>query len=120
MGKVNPGVASKQGDSKVGPGHSKSETRRPKAERNPKAEIRIQSHFSGVVAHRLTLFQDFGFRPSFGFRVSVFRFQGRSHSASSKRPGLRAALRVRLELRNRLAAGGHIMVQSGIGLAGSQ
>ncbi|MEI7938953.1 MAG: hypothetical protein WCK27_19890, partial [Verrucomicrobiota bacterium] len=33
-----------QGCSKVGPGHSKPETRRPKAERNPKAEVRIDSH----------------------------------------------------------------------------
>jgi hypothetical protein len=80
----------------AGRGWFKSEFRRPKAERNPKAEIRIQSYFSEAVAHRLTLFQDFGFRPSFGFRVSVFGFQGRSHCASFKRPGLRAALRVRL------------------------
>ena len=33
-----------QGCSKVGPGHAKPETRRPKAERNPKAEVRIDSH----------------------------------------------------------------------------
>jgi len=45
MGKVNAGVASKQGDSKVGPGHSKSETedRRPKETRRPRSESKAIS-----------------------------------------------------------------------------
>ena len=42
-----------QGCSKVGSGHTKPETRRPKAERNPKAEVRIDSHPGGAAANRI-------------------------------------------------------------------
>jgi hypothetical protein len=59
-------------------GRSKSETRGPKAERNPKSEVRIHSQSVGVAGQRSMPFSDFGFRPSFGFRDSVFGFQGSS------------------------------------------
>jgi len=65
-----------QGCSNVGPGRSKPEIRRPKAERNPKAEVRIDSHPGGAAASRLRPFSEFGFRPSFGLRPSAFGFQG--------------------------------------------
>ena len=61
-----------QGCSKVGPGHPKPETRRPKAEGNPKAEVRIDSHPGGAAAYRIRPFPDFGFRVSAFFRVSTF------------------------------------------------
>jgi type II secretion system protein J len=47
----------------------KSEIRNPKSERNPKAEARIGC--------RTALSSDFGFRPSFGFRISGFGFSRR-------------------------------------------
>ena len=53
-----------QGCSKVGPGHSKPETRRPKAERSPKAEVRIDSHPGGATANRIRPFSEFGLRSS--------------------------------------------------------
>jgi hypothetical protein len=65
-----------QGGSKVGPGHSQPETRRPKAERNPQTEVRIDSHPGGADANRIRPCSEFGFRPAFGFRPSVFGFQG--------------------------------------------
>src|ERR1035437_643120 len=70
---------------------SKSETRRPKAERNPKSEGRIHSHPSGVAVHRLKPFSDFGFRPSFGSRVSAFGFKGCQPCAPLNRPDTSAA-----------------------------
>ena len=45
------------------------EDRRPKAERNPKTEVRIDSHPGGAAANRIRPFSEFGFRPSFGFRL---------------------------------------------------
>ena len=65
-----------QGCSLAGPGHFESETRRPKAERTPKSELRIRSQPCGVAAHRIKPVSDFGFRTSFAFRVSAFGFQG--------------------------------------------
>ncbi len=75
-----------QGCSKVGPGHSKPETRRPKAERNPKTEVRIESHPGGATANRIRPFSEFGFRPS------VFGFQGCRTGSSLNWPDFRAAL----------------------------
>jgi len=54
---------------------SKPETRWPKAERNPKPEIRIHLHPKGVAPRQIKPFSDFSFRPSFGLRVSVLGFQ---------------------------------------------
>ena len=53
--KARPG----QGCSKVGPGHSKPETRGPKAERNPKTEVRIDSHPGEAAANRIRPFSKF-------------------------------------------------------------
>jgi prepilin-type N-terminal cleavage/methylation domain-containing protein len=50
----------------------KSETRNPKAERNPKSEIR--NDFIAAQP-RLRLNSGFGFRPYFGLRSSAFRFR---------------------------------------------
>ena len=58
------------GCAKAGPGRAKSEIRRPKAERRPKSEVRIQGRLWGVEAHRLESCSDFG------FRVSGFGFEG--------------------------------------------
>ena len=52
---------SSQGCSKVGPGHSKPETRRPKSERNLKAEARIDSHPDRAAANRIRPCSEFGF-----------------------------------------------------------
>ena len=73
-------------------GRSKSETRRPKAERNPKSEARIHSHPSGVAVQRLKPFSDFGFRPYFGSGVSAFGFEGCQPCVPSNRPDSSAAL----------------------------
>jgi len=81
-----------QGCSKVGPGHSKPETRRPKAERNPQAEVRIDSHPGGATANRIRPFSEFGLRAAFGLRVSAFGFQGGRTCASLNWPDFRAAL----------------------------
>jgi prepilin-type N-terminal cleavage/methylation domain-containing protein len=60
----------------------KAETRRPKAERNPKAEARTgQPVIIGGEAPR-TLNSDFGFRPSFGLRISAFGFRAPSGRAA--------------------------------------
>ena len=56
---VQIGTRPPQGCSKVGPGHSKPETRRPKAERNPKTEVRIDSHPGGAAANRIRPFSEF-------------------------------------------------------------
>ena len=85
-------LPSGQGCSRVGPGHSKPETRRPKAERNPKAEVRIDSHPGGAAANRSRPFSEFGFRPAFGFRPSVFGFQGGRTGSSLNWPDFSAAL----------------------------
>ena len=74
------------GCSKVGPGHSKPETRRPKA------EVRIDSHPGGAAANRIRPFSEFGFRPAFGFRPSVFGFQGGRTGSSLNWPDFSAAL----------------------------
>ena len=55
---------SPQGRSKVGPGHCKPEIRRPKAERNPKTEVRTDSHPGGAAANRIRPFSEFGLRSS--------------------------------------------------------
>jgi hypothetical protein len=55
-------------------------------------ELRIQILFSEAAAHRLKPFSDFGFRPSFGVRVSVFGFQGCRHSPAFDRQYRRAPL----------------------------
>src|ERR1051325_3358092 len=62
-------------------GNPKAETRRPKEGRNPKAEQTVGSNIGLKVRCRgvpsPTYWQatsDFGFRPSFGLRVSVFGF----------------------------------------------
>ena len=69
-----------------------SEDRRPKEIRDPKS--RIHSHASGAVAHRVAPFSDFGFRPSFGFRVSAFGSQLCRPCSPFKRPDPQAALRL--------------------------
>ena len=69
-----------------------SEDRRPKEIRDPKS--RIHSHASGAVAHRVAPFSDFGFRPSFGFRVSAFGSQVCRPCSPFKRPDPQAALRL--------------------------
>jgi glutamate-ammonia-ligase adenylyltransferase len=65
------------------PGGRKSEGRRPKPERNPKAEGRNQNNKAGremegytnsQEAMRSDLSSGFGFRPSFGLRPSAFGF----------------------------------------------
>src|ERR1035441_1031712 len=65
----------RQGWSELGPVHSKSETRGPKAERNPRAEGRIHCHAGEGAAQWIGPFSGFGIRPSFGSRVSAFGFQ---------------------------------------------
>src|SRR6516162_8923326 len=54
------------------------ETRRPKAERNPKPEIRSNYAFAVQQQSDAPLVSDFGFRPSlrasFGLRISAFGF----------------------------------------------
>ena len=49
--------------------NSKSEVRNPKAERNPKPEVRISERYLEVNN------SEFGFRISFGFRASEFGFR---------------------------------------------
>ena len=72
--------------------NSTSEDQRPKESRDPKS--RIHSYASGAVAHRVTPFLDFGFRPSFGFRVSAFGSQVCRPCSPFKRPDPQAALRL--------------------------
>ena len=64
-----------RGCSKVGPGHSKPETRRPKAERNPKTEVRIDSYPAEQPPIELghSRNSDFGLLSGFGLRSSDFR-----------------------------------------------
>jgi len=57
----------------------KSEGRNEREIRNPKAEIRNANARAG------TPFSDFGFRPSFGFRISDFGFNLRRRDKSDAR-----------------------------------
>src|ERR1035437_457041 len=64
----------------------KPEDRRPKEIRSPKSES------SGVVTHGIGPVSDFGFRHSFGLRVSVFGFLGCGAWSPINQADFRAAL----------------------------
>src|ERR1035437_2780798 len=53
----------------------KSETRKPKAEGNPKIETRINRRSVRAADRRSQATSEFGFRASFGFRVSALGFR---------------------------------------------
>jgi hypothetical protein len=59
------------------PPKGKPETRRPKLERRPKSEARIDTRPTRLAALWLKAGLVFEFRVSFGFRVSAFGFQWR-------------------------------------------
>jgi hypothetical protein len=67
-------------------------SRKPKAERNPKAETRTQRASCGRASNLVKPCSDFGFRPCFGLRVSGFGFQGGSSCSRHNRPNAIAAL----------------------------
>jgi len=52
----------------------KSEDRNPKTEGSPKSEIRTRNRASKPPAHREKFLSAFGFRISFGSRISDFGF----------------------------------------------
>ena len=62
-----------QGCSKVGPGHSKPETRRPQAERNPKAELIATPAEQPPIESGHSRNSDFGLLSDFGLRSLNFR-----------------------------------------------
>jgi len=64
----------------------------PRPEDRKKPEVRIDSHPGGAAANRIRPFSEFGFRPAFGFRPSVFGFQGCRTLSSLNWPDSRAAL----------------------------
>jgi hypothetical protein len=67
-------------------------SRKPKAERNPKAEARTHCAACRTAANVIKPYSDFGFRASFGFRSSVFGPKGRRFCPRCNRSGFGAAL----------------------------